>query len=328
MCLLCSYGFISLFQRTARGLGLIDRPNDRSSHKQPTVKGGGVVFSSVFLFFLLLFYLWVPGFKAASAMVLIVCPLVLIVGWLDDRFNLSALVRLFIHLVLSGLIISYLSNGLEIEFQLLFLPPNQWLNIVFTLLFLGWFTNLYNFMDGADGMAAGTGMVASALLGGLSFYAGAHELGGVYLLLAAAIAGFIPWNWSPARIFMGESGSYFLGITFATLALVGKLKYDLSLYPTIVVFGLFIVDPTFTLIVRVSRGENPLRAHRHFAFHKMLKMGWSHSQVSAIYLAICGLWLGPLAYACLKINHYSFLILVVAYLPLVCYVAKVKAGRD
>lgn len=183
-------------------------------------------------------------------------------------------------------------------------------------------------MDGADGLAASTAIVCSVILSGFTFVLGAEELAIAYFVIGTSVAGFLPWNWQPARLFMGESGSYFLGITFASLALIGKVELGLSMYPTIILFGLFIVDPTYTLVIRVFRRLNPLKPHRHFAFHKLLKRGWSHKKVSILYSLVAVFWLMPMAYLSLVFNDYAFYILVISYMPLICYTIFVKAGND
>lgn len=326
--LLLTLALMSLFFRVAQGLGLVDRPNQRSSHQLPTVKGGGLVFSSVYLLTVSYLYFFVPGYKSVAAVVLIVCPHVLIIGWLDDRFNLSAKLRLVLHLLLSAFIVGLLANGFDLQMTFLFLPAVGWLNLVFSILFITWFTNLYNFMDGADGMAGATGVVGALGMCFLSYQQGSLPLATVYAVIGFAVLGFLRWNWQPARLFMGESGSYFLGINFATLALIGRFKFDLPLYPTVILFGLFIVDPTYTLVVRVWRRQNPLQAHQHFAFHKLLKRGWSHGRAATLYALVALCWLFPLAYGALLYQDYAFTLLVVSYMPLLCYTIFVKAGID
>jgi Fuc2NAc and GlcNAc transferase len=325
---LLSFSFMGLFIKRAKIIGLLDQPNNRSSHFKPTVRGGGFVFSLVYLLFGCFLFLYDLKFQSSFQVVLIACPLALFVGWYDDRFNLSAVFRLIFQLFLSVIIIFYVSDQFKIEMKFLFLPSYFWLNFVFSILFITWFTNLFNFMDGADGLAASTSVIASIAMAILALKSANYELTMAYILVGSCLLGFLPWNWSPAKIFMGESGSYFLGINFAILALIGNIKFKLSMYAFIILFGLFIVDTTYTLIVRIFRRQNPLAPHKHFAFHKLMKKGWSHNRISILYSSIVIFWLAPLALSSFLFQQHALLILVLSYTPLVVYVWKVKAGID
>jgi len=149
---------------TAVEIGLIDAPNERSSHNKDIPKGGGLVFATLFTLFNFYVYLQEPSFKTFVVSLLISGPTLFALGWLDDRFNLSAKIRLVFHLFISILVLMSLTKGFSTSFTVLFLPEVFWLNVIFCILYQTWFVNLYNFMDGADGLAAGVGVVAASAL--------------------------------------------------------------------------------------------------------------------------------------------------------------------
>ena len=309
-------------------IGLVDAPNERSSHVENIPKGGGAVFAVIFTLFNLYLYLQEPNFKPIVVSLLISGPALFALGWLDDRLRLSATVRLFVHFLVAGFAIFSLTHGFSQDFTVLFLPHILWINIVFCLLYLVWFINLYNFMDGVDGIAGGVGIVAAFALSFICYQRLETELlAGMYYVLGCSIVGFLFFNWSPAKLFMGDSGAYFLGINFAVLSLIGKIQWDLSLYPTIIIFGLFITDATFTLLTRVLRKQNPYKPHQQFGFHKLIKKGWGHGRAATLYISITLFWLFPLAYLSLQFETYGVGLVILSYIPLIAFEVYIKAGR-
>jgi Fuc2NAc and GlcNAc transferase len=208
-----------------------------------------------------------------------------------------------------------------------FLPDLPWLTAGFCILFIAWFINLYNFMDGADGLATSIGMVGSGLIAILSYIAGNVDLAIIYVVLAYALAGFLIFNWHPAKVFMGDSGAYYLGYIFGSLALVSKMYYDSSLYVHLIIFGLFIVDATWTLIRRAVRRERVFMGHKMHAFQKLIAKGWGHARVTSLYVLITVLWLFPMAYFSMNYSLYSFYFLVAAYIPIFGFVLYARAGE-
>jgi Fuc2NAc and GlcNAc transferase len=163
---------------------------------------------------------------------------------------------------------------------------------------IAWLTNLYNFMDGIDGIAGGEALAAGTAGGALLMAAGAPGLGAAALLLAAASAGFLAWNWPPAKIFMGDVGSGFLGFAFCVLAVLSERSGAVPLAVWMMLLGVFVFDATATLLRRVLNGEHFFEAHRRHAYQRAVQSGLSHGRVSGGVLAVNLALAGAAAVAC------------------------------
>lgn len=327
----CAFILTLLLTRTliiyARQLGMIDEPNQRSSHITPTPKGGGLAFFVVFSCLALWYYLYHPSYRAVVGPLLFGGPIVVLLGWLDDRFSLPATLRLLVHFFVAFLIYGLVTQWFKIRLDISFLPNLHWVSGVFCVLFIAWFINLYNFMDGADGLASSTAVAGSILSAVVAVIHGSPEIAMIYCLIAYTVSGFLFYNWSPARIFMGDTGSYFLGFLFASLALISKAYADVSFYSHIIIFGFFIFDTTYILFRRAFRKEPLFRAHQMFNFHKLIQKGWSHRKVSSLYTMVLILWLFPLSNLASIYDEYGMVIVVIAYLPLLVFAIYNKAGE-
>lgn len=325
----CSLGFCYLFIKYSKSFGLLDVPNHRSSHSTPTPKGGGLSLYLSFNLALILSYEF--GFIVTEVVqpLLFGSPIVAILGWLDDQKNLPAKLRLIIHLCVGFAIFFILTDGFRINIYVSHLPVNyKYIIMPFIILYISWFINLYNFMDGLDGLAGSTGLVASLFLAALFYLNNIFTFSYIYLLLAAGLVGFLIFNWSPAKIFLGDTGAYFLGFIFSTMSLITLIYEEVPLHVTIILFALFITDATYTLLVRLIRRENVFEAHRQFAFQKWNRKGLSHRKISLFYLSICIFWLCPLSYAAYVRPDYSMLFTVIAFIPLIYFCYSKRAGTE
>lgn len=312
-------------RRWALRTQLIDRPNERSSHVVPTPRGGGVAIVAAFS-------IAVAGLAARG---LLATPLAITllgaalpiatVGFVDDRVSLSARWRFGVHLLAAAWVLWRLGT----------LPPvpmfgaNVDLGVVGAVLavvWLVWMTNLYNFMDGIDAIA-GTEAVTVALGGALcGWLAGGADEGLAAVVLAAAAAGFLVWNLPPARIFMGDAGSGFLGVVVGTLALCAAWQVPALFWCWFILTGCFMVDATVTLLNRVARGERFYEAHRSHAYQYASRVHGSHRVVSLAVGLINFAWLAPWAVAVALGRVDGALAAVLAYLPLVALALRYKAG--
>ncbi len=143
-----------------------------------------------------------------------------------------------------------------------------------------------NFMDGIDGLAAGEGLVVSAVAGGILAIAGDWELAAACWVLAAALAGFLRWNWPPAKIFMGDVGSNLLGFVFCILAIASENRGSVPVLVWVLLLSVFWVDGVATLTKRLLRGKPPYEAHREHAYQRAVQAGYSHQQVTLTILLI------------------------------------------
>lgn len=330
--LLCSFAFVlsalltHFYRPVAHSLGIIDEPNQRSSHKIAIPRGAGIAFFlSVNITLGLL--LWFGKISLTYSLpVLLGGPCVMIMGYWDDLRSVNPLLRLFIHFLVSVFIFTLISRGFTTTVSISFLPNWHWLTAAFCVLFIAWFINLYNFMDGCDGLACGLGMVGAGLVALISYMHGSKDLAIVYLVISYSLAGFLIFNWSPAKVFMGDCGAYFLGYVFGSLALISKLYYDSSLYVHLIIFGMLIMDATWTLLRRLFRLEKLYEAHRLHGFQKLMDKGWGHARISSLYILITVLWLFPMAIFSMNYSGLSFLFLVVAYVPLLAMMLFIGAG--
>jgi Fuc2NAc and GlcNAc transferase len=281
---LASAGLSGLARRYAQAHGLLDLPNERSSHSVPTPRGGGLAIAAVVLAGLV--SLALAG-RVGPRLALALGgggALVAVVGWEDDRRGLSVSVRLMAHVAAAVWTVAWLRGmpALTLGAGAVHLGVG---GALLAVLGVVWLTNLYNFMDGIDGLAAAEA-VTVGLLGALLLAPREPSLALVALLLAAAAAGFLVWNWSPARLFMGDVGSGFLGFFFGGLAVASENVHALPALLWLVLLGPFFVDATVTLLRRMARGERWAEGHRSHAYQRAAQAGWSHRRVTGAVIGL------------------------------------------
>lgn len=278
---LLTWGLTGLVLRRAP----LDHPNDRSSHSVPTPRGGGIAVVGVTL----------AGTVAGLVLGVVERPLgftllgggllVAVVGWWDDRWGLRARTRLLAHALAAGWALFLLGGypSLSVGSGALMLGAG---GAVLAGLAIMWSTNLFNFMDGIDGLA-GVEAVMLAIGGGLLLIQrGGPGLILVPLLLAGSAGGFLAWNWAPARVFLGDVGSGFLGYAFGILALWGENAHGVPALHWAALGMVFMLDATVTLVRRLHRGERVALAHRSHAYQRLVLSGWSHARVSVGVMVI------------------------------------------
>ena len=305
---------------------LFDIPNHRSSHVNPTPRGGGV---GIVLAFLLAAG-WLTFTQAVPFLIMVGLVgssfIVALVGFLDDwKTVLSARIRLAVHflaavmfLLSMGGIPAFVAFGAVVDLG--------WAGNVLGAMYLVWLVNLFNFMDGIDGIAsveAITVSLSGALLWWLTTGSDSWMMATV---LAAAVAGFLCWNHPPAKIFMGDAGSCFLGMTLGALALWSGTESQQLFWSWSILLGCFVVDATTTLVRRVIRGERFDEAHRSHVYQYAARKLMSHKRVTYYYGLVNILWLLPVATLVALKYLDGVQGLLIAYLPLVLVALKLKAG--
>ncbi|MBF0218634.1 MAG: glycosyltransferase family 4 protein [Gammaproteobacteria bacterium] len=320
----------ALWRRYALRRQLLDHPNDRSSHQQATPRGGGIAFVLPFIVGTLL---WLAHYgdadfvKGVAYALLGAGGLVALVGFIDDHRPLSAAWRLLLHLVAALWAIAWL-GGLP-PLVIFTLAVNLgWVGDLLAVAGLVWMLNLFNFMDGIDGIASVEAL--SVLLAGgvlIGYLCGATPLLLLLLLLAAALGGFLLWNWPPAKIFMGDVGSGFLGVVLGIIA-VAAAHLDARLFWVFaILLGVFIVDTTYTLVRRQQQRQPLHLAHCSHAFQQAARRYQSHRRVTLAVGGINLLWLLPWA-ALVALNYLDGAVAaVIAYTPLVLTARYFRAGE-
>ena len=277
----------------AARLQIVDVPNERSSHTRPTPRGGGL--AAVVVFVVGALALGAAGLVSGRDLLALLPGAVgvAVVGLLDDRRGVAPLARLAVHLGAAAWFLVVLGG----------LPPTgiTWVDAtpllggLVGMLAIAWGTNLFNFMDGIDGIAGSQAVFIAAGVALVGIAGGVPGLAALGALLAGGAAGFLAWNWPPARIFMGDVGSGFFGHVLSCL-LVLTLRADRpAIAVALALPALFLVDATVTLLRRGLRGAPPHQAHRTHAYQWLSRRWGSHLRVSLLYVALDLLLVAPVA---------------------------------
>lgn len=301
--------------------GLLDTPNQRSSHTIPTPRGGGLAIVVVYL--LGLFALFAAQVIPLETLMALAAgsSLIATISFIDDHGHVPSIVRLGVQLGSAALVLWLLGVPSHLGFGAIF----GWVACGVLAVGTAWFTNLYNFMDGIDGIAASQAVCIGVAGAAVCLLSGAVPLAIGSALLAAASAGFLVYNWPPAKIFMGDVGSATLGFSFAALAMAGWVTAEIPLQVWLILGGYFISDASVTLARRALRGDNVLQAHRMHAYqHAAAKYG--HLLVTSCVIVVNVCWLWPLAALALLNPGYSLPLVILAYIPLLAAVLYLRAG--
>ncbi|OEJ68140.1 glycosyltransferase family 4 protein [Magnetovibrio blakemorei] len=270
---------------------IIDTPNERSSHTNPTPRSGGIAIVASFYIGLLGLWLLSENSVFEQAYFWAFCGAALVisaVSIVDDVAGLGFRTRLGVQIACAALVAAF---GIVVEH--ISLPGIGiwhlgWVAYPLTVVWIVGLTNAFNFMDGIDGIAGTTAIVAAGFFGAILFLQGSSVLYLVSALIVWASLGFLLWNWQPAKIFMGDSGSQFLGFALATLAVMAGCfdESQMSLYVMPLLFFHYIWDTSYTLIRRWRAGERITEAHRSHLYQLMNRLGASHARVTSVYMAI------------------------------------------
>jgi Fuc2NAc and GlcNAc transferase len=306
---------------------IVDLPNQRSSHTVPTPRGGGIAIVITFLASLAgLAWLGEIDVMAAGTLCLTGCAIAL-VGYMDDRHQLSARLRFAVHASATLLVIAVFGGFPTADLARWGLG-NTWVGAAFSGLALIWGTNLFNFMDGIDGIAATESVFILVAAAGLNFVSGGdHGITAAMMNLGAACVGFAIWNWPPARIFLGDVGSGFLGFMITALILLACQRGNLPVEVLPILGGVFVVDATATLVRRAVRGDRWFESHRMHAYQHLSRRLDGHRPVTLLVLAVNLLWLLPWAYFATLFPDRARICFAAALLPLVIFALLAGAGK-
>jgi UDP-N-acetylmuramyl pentapeptide phosphotransferase/UDP-N-acetylglucosamine-1-phosphate transferase len=255
-----SAGLLRLLLSPRVAAWFLDQPNERSLHASPVPRTGGLGIVPGLVVGMLL--------AGGDMLLMALAAGLMLLSLLDDWKHLPAAWRLFGHLAAATV------------FVLAYFPAAGWLGLPVLVLAVGWMINLYNFMDGADGLAGGMTVVGFCTYAVAAGLAGNAPFALASLCVVAAAAAFLMFNFPPARIFMGDAGSIPLGFLAAALGLVGWRNGLWPLWFPLVVFGPFVADASVTLLRRALRGERIWTAHRSHYYQRLVLTGWSHRQLA------------------------------------------------
>jgi Fuc2NAc and GlcNAc transferase len=281
---LFSVFFTYLIRTFSLRKNIVDVPNHRSSHQIPTPRGGGLAF--VILFYAAVFVLWFLQIIHSHLLLSLLGGIpVAVVGYCDDVLGVKASWRALVHLLSALWGLAWLGGVPFLYFgQSTFHAPV--LFFIFAAFITVWFINLYNFMDGIDGLAGMEAVFVSFVAGSILMASGFYPVAYVCFALTCAVAGFLVFNWSPAKIFMGDIGSGFLGFIFADLMWITNNHHQLSFPIWWILLSVFIIDASYTLIHRMIQKKNWKQAHREHAYQRLVQSGLSHKAVVLSILCI------------------------------------------
>lgn len=313
-----------LIKKIAPRFQLLDLPVQRSSHSKPTPVGGGL---SIVLLFLLLAsqYFFAGLLSLAEYMAIAAAGFIAVLGLIDDLRHLDIRWRLPLQCVAAIWSVAWLGDVPAIDFGGVSLGSSWFLNGL-AVLALVWLLNLYNFMDGIDGIAVSEMLFVTLVAALVLNHSGDNAVALLSLTLFASGAGFLLWNWPPAKIFMGDVGSGFIGFCLGLLALITMHHGSMTIWTWLLLLGVFIVDAMVTLARRFYNGEKWYEGHAAHAYQKAAKRYNSHAKVTITVLIINCLWLAPLAWLSVLRPELGLILSVIGFSPLLVLALKLEAG--
>ena len=326
--LTASSALTAIARELAVSCGLLDVPNARSSHVTATPRAGGLAIVLSATIALLILTLAGDVEPAVCLTLLGGGAAVATVGFLDDRHTIPVATRLLVHTAAAAWAVMWIGGlpAIVLGDQTI---PLGWFGAALGIAGVVWVLNLFNFMDGIDGIAASEAVFVSwgalipMALAGIS-----RGVSTASLVFGAACLGFLPWNWPPAKIFMGDVGSGYIGYAVAVLALAATHENPGAAWVWLILGGVFFIDATMTLVRRVLRRERVYQAHRNHAYQWLARRWRSHLRVTVAVLAVNVFWLLPCSvFAALHPAH-AAAAAAVALTPLVVVACAAGSGRS
>ncbi len=257
---------------------ILDHPNERSLHTRPTPRTGGIaIVTAVMIVGSVAAICITPEWQRLMYLAVAIL-LVAVTSFLDDRWRLAFGYRMFVHLMAAAVLVfgSFSLRAVTLVGHSVALVPG--IGVLASVLYIAWMVNLYNFMDGMDGFAGGMAVVGFGVFAVFGVWHGQWLFATLNLIVSASAAGFLLFNFPPARIFMGDTGSSTLGLLAAAFSLWGARDGIFPFWIALLVFSPFIVDATVTLLRRIVRGERFWQAHKTHYYQRLVQVGWSHGK--------------------------------------------------
>ncbi|MEJ2407231.1 MAG: glycosyltransferase family 4 protein [Candidatus Thiodiazotropha sp.] len=307
--------FTRYFIRYASHKNILDFPTDRGSHEEPKPRGGGVVFVLVITTSIISIYFLEDLDTVLSGRqlwpMLVGGLIIALIGYLDDCKGVSQAKRLVVHLLTFTFVLYFYSLPINGD------PYIYWPIFFLTVLTAAWMLNLYNFMDGIDGIAASEGifvLTSAALLIYITAYD--EKFMAILLCSSAALLGFLWFNWPPSKLFMGDVGSGFIGYLIGMMIITSWTYGLLQPHVWAILLGFFVFDATATLARRVIAGEPFYKAHKEHIYQRLAQRWKSHRNVTLLVFAINVFWLLPMAWYASQSLLSEYIVLIVSYMPI------------
>ena len=322
-----SYISIYLLLKLPSKMSALDKPNHRSLHTTPISRLGGIgILIGAAVAYGLLMFESLP----ADNTLLVVSGLLIIatISFLDDIYSLGSLLRMIVQIsaavlvVYAGFVIDVLSSAWFT------LHLSMFTAALLTLVYIVWMVNLYNFMDGIDGLAGGMAIFGFGTLAVIGFMEGQFTFAVYSLVIASSSLGFLFWNYPPARIFMGDSGSSSLGFLAATFSIWAHVNDIAPIWISLVVFSPFIVDATVTLFIRVARRERFWAAHKTHHYQLLAESGMSRKKLvnfEYVLMLVCSCIAIITHNASSKVHVFFIISIFIMYVVLIIYIRKLPA---
>lgn len=318
LALIISYILTPLVKKIAINIGAVDKPNERKVHKGNIPRLGGVAIYIAFVSVMLAF----SDLTSQMIGILIGGTIIMALGIIDDLIELSPKYKLLgqilaaIIIIISGVKVNVITNPIGSGSI-----PLGFLSIPITILWIIGIINAINLIDGLDGLASGVSIIALGMLAVTSWLSGQHTIL-VTLCLAASTLGFLRYNFNPAKIFLGDSGSMFLGFNLAALSILGMTKSAamVSVFIPIVILGIPISDTFIAVVRRYINGQSIFKADKGHLHHQLLALGMSQKQAVLTIYVIC-IFFGAVAFVLTKISTTQALIVFLALATVIAIIA-------
>jgi Fuc2NAc and GlcNAc transferase len=323
---LASVVFTGAYRRIALRANFVDLPVSRSAHSSPVPVGGGVV---IFLLFLItIMFLFAGGkLSVGQFMALSASSAIAIVGFVDDIKELKIKWRIYPQLFASIWAVWWIGGIPEVNFYT-WTVSQQWLLNFLGVIGIVWLVNLYNFMDGIDGLAASE--LSFVNLMSLLFVINNSDSAFSILSLVSlgSALGFLVWNWSPAKVFMGDVGSGFIGFMLGVIAIISIQQQTMTVWTWLILLAVFVVDATLTLLKRFAARQKWYQGHASHAYQKAAKRFNSHRKVTIAIMLINIFWLAPLASLSVLYPKLGIALTAAAIVPLILLATRLQAGKE
>jgi len=306
----------------AMAIGMVDTPNKRTLHEGDIPTGGGLSIALIMLIALGIMMLTaVEGARHANILVIVII-LLSTLGWMDDRYGVAPLVKFIIQIGIAIFMIGSVGAVRSLDIGGVPISLEGYFAEIFTIVWIVWLVNSYNFMDGIDGLAASQSAITSCTLGiWFNMYGDVLVSLFCYVIMAASL-GFLVWNWSPARIFMGDVGSVALGGVFATLFLMGNVEHNIPFSSFVILLAIFLADTTITLVRRLVCGKAVWQAHKEHYYQRAITAGVGHGQVT-IAIILGSVLMAVLATLDMSRTEPKIMWLLITILVLITFFLKV-----